>query len=148
MFEVDARPSGGSINGINSFATGGSGIGVFTSGTGVFGSGCSTGVLGAKGHGLVGATAAAGAAAVVSATNGVAGAYAGVLRTPVGHGLTHGCAYMCRRRLRTATSDAASADKINVDGSGTAREAWSPDMDRLINCASPEAWVCVCIISR
>jgi hypothetical protein len=43
------------------------------------------GVLGhsAKGHGLVGATAAAGASAVVGATNGVAGAYAGVFYGPL-----------------------------------------------------------------
>jgi hypothetical protein len=37
----------------------------------------------AKGHGLVGATATAGAAAVVGATNGVAGAYAGAFYGPV-----------------------------------------------------------------
>jgi hypothetical protein len=39
--------------------------------------------LSARGHGLVGATAAAGGAAVVGATNGVAGAYAGVFYGPV-----------------------------------------------------------------
>ena len=39
--------------------------------------------LSARGHGLVGATAAAGAAAVVGATNGVAGAYAGAFYGPV-----------------------------------------------------------------
>ena len=39
--------------------------------------------LSAKGHGLVGATAAAGAAAVVGATNGVAGAYAAAFYGPV-----------------------------------------------------------------
>jgi hypothetical protein len=39
--------------------------------------------LSAKGHGLVGATAAAGAAALVGATNGVAGAYAGAFYGPV-----------------------------------------------------------------
>ena len=37
----------------------------------------------AKGHGLVGATSTAGAAAVVGATNGVAGAYAGAFYGPV-----------------------------------------------------------------
>jgi hypothetical protein len=37
----------------------------------------------AKGHGLVGATAAAGAAAVVGATNGVAGAYAAAFYGPI-----------------------------------------------------------------
>jgi len=37
----------------------------------------------AKGHGLVGATASAGAAAVVGATNGVAGAYAAAFYGPV-----------------------------------------------------------------
>jgi hypothetical protein len=39
--------------------------------------------LSAKGHGLVGATAAAGAAAVVGATNGVVGAYAAAFYGPV-----------------------------------------------------------------
>jgi hypothetical protein len=39
--------------------------------------------LSANGHGLVGATAAAGAAAVVGATNGVAGAYAAAFYGPV-----------------------------------------------------------------
>ena len=39
--------------------------------------------LSAKGHGLVGATAAAGAAALVGATNGVAGAFAGAFYGPV-----------------------------------------------------------------
>ena len=39
--------------------------------------------LSAKGHGLVGATAAAGGAAVVGATNGVVGAYAGAFYGPV-----------------------------------------------------------------
>lgn len=39
--------------------------------------------LSAKGHGLVGATAAAGGAAVVGATNGVAGAYAGAFYGPL-----------------------------------------------------------------
>jgi hypothetical protein len=39
--------------------------------------------LSAKGHGLVGATAAAGAAAIVGATNGVVGAYAGAFYGPV-----------------------------------------------------------------
>jgi hypothetical protein len=39
--------------------------------------------ISAKGHGLVGATAAAGAAAVVGATNGVADAYGGVFYGPV-----------------------------------------------------------------
>jgi hypothetical protein len=39
--------------------------------------------LSAKGHGLVGATAAAGGAAVVGATNGVAGAYAAAFYGPV-----------------------------------------------------------------
>jgi hypothetical protein len=39
--------------------------------------------LSAKGHGLVGATASAGGAAVVGATNGVAGAFAGAFYGPV-----------------------------------------------------------------
>ena len=39
--------------------------------------------ISAKGHGLVGATGSAGAAAVVGATNGVIGAYAGTFYGPV-----------------------------------------------------------------
>jgi hypothetical protein len=57
VFEVDARTSvAGSINGVNSFASGSSGIGVYSSGpyvgvwgtgsTGVYGNGTSSGVLG------------------------------------------------------------------------------------------------------
>jgi hypothetical protein len=42
--------------------------------------------ISAKGHGLVGATGSAGAAAVVGAANGVAGAYAGVFYGPVAVG--------------------------------------------------------------
>jgi hypothetical protein len=62
------------VYGLNysSFAGPGPGAGGF----GVYG-------LSAKGHGLVGATAAAGAAAVVGATNGVAGAYAATFYGPV-----------------------------------------------------------------
>ncbi len=54
------------IYGLNSSTYGSSGAGGFA----VYG-------LSARGHGLVGATAAAGGAAVVGASNGVAGAYAG-----------------------------------------------------------------------
>jgi hypothetical protein len=39
--------------------------------------------LSAKGHGLVGATATAGGAAVAGSTNGLAGAYAGLFYGPV-----------------------------------------------------------------
>jgi hypothetical protein len=56
----------------SSYAGGGPGAGGFA----IYG-------LSAKGHGLVGATAASGAAAVVGATNGVAGAYAAAFYGPV-----------------------------------------------------------------
>jgi hypothetical protein len=62
------------IYGLNNSTYAGPGPGA--GGFGVYG-------LSAKGHGLVGATAAAGAAAVVGATNGVAGAYAGAFYGPV-----------------------------------------------------------------
>jgi hypothetical protein len=62
------------IYGVNNSTYAGPGPGA--GGFGVYG-------LSAKGHGLVGATAAAGAAAVVGATNGVAGAYAGAFYGPV-----------------------------------------------------------------
>jgi hypothetical protein len=72
-------PAGVSANAIalyalnySSYTGGGPGAGGFA----IYG-------LSAKGHGLVGATAAAGAAAVVGATNGVAGAYAAVFFGPV-----------------------------------------------------------------
>ena len=60
------------IYGLNSSTYGSSGAGGF----GVYG-------FSARGHGLVGATAAAGAAAVVGASNGVAGAYAAAFYGPV-----------------------------------------------------------------
>jgi hypothetical protein len=62
------------IYGLNNSSYAGPGPGA--GGFGVYG-------LSAKGHGLVGATAAAGAAAVVGATNGVADAYAGAFYGPV-----------------------------------------------------------------
>lgn len=72
-------PASSSSNGIavyglnySSYAGPSSGAGGF----GVYG-------LSAKGHGLVGATAVAGGAAVVGATNGVAGAYAAAFYGPV-----------------------------------------------------------------
>jgi hypothetical protein len=72
-------PSGASVNAISLYALnystytgGGPGAGGFA----IYG-------LSAKGHGLVGATAAAGAAAVVGATNGVAGASAAAFYGPV-----------------------------------------------------------------
>jgi hypothetical protein len=66
----------------NSIAVYGSNLSTYTGpgpgagGFGVYG-------LSAKGHGLVGATATAGGAAVVGATNGVAGAYAAAFYGPV-----------------------------------------------------------------
>ena len=72
-------PAGTDVNGIavygannSSYAGPGPGAGGF----GVYG-------LSAKGHGLVGATASPGAAAIVGATNGVAGAYAATFYGPV-----------------------------------------------------------------
>ncbi|HEY7193273.1 MAG TPA: hypothetical protein VH439_05985 [Gemmatimonadales bacterium] len=62
------------VYGLNYSTYGGPGPGA--GGFGVYG-------LSAKGHGLVGAVATAGAAAVVGATNGVAGAYAGAFYGPV-----------------------------------------------------------------
>jgi hypothetical protein len=62
------------IYGLNNSTYAGPGPGA--GGFGVYG-------LSAKGHGLVGATAAVGAAAVVGATNGVAGAYAAAFYGPV-----------------------------------------------------------------
>jgi hypothetical protein len=62
------------VYGLNNSSYAGPGPGA--GGFGVYG-------LSAKGHGLVGATAAAGAAAVVGATNGVAGAYAAAFYGPV-----------------------------------------------------------------
>jgi hypothetical protein len=67
---------------LNGIAVYGSNLSSFTGpgpgagGFGVYG-------LSAQGHGLVGATSAAGAGAVVGATNGVAGAYAGVFYGPM-----------------------------------------------------------------
>jgi hypothetical protein len=62
------------VYGLNNSTYAGPGPGA--GGFGVYG-------LSARGHGLVGATAAAGAAAVVGATNGVAGAYAAAFYGPV-----------------------------------------------------------------
>jgi hypothetical protein len=62
------------VYGLNNSSYAGPGPGA--GGFGVYG-------FSAKGHGLVGATAAAGAAALVGASNGVAGAYAGVFYGPV-----------------------------------------------------------------
>lgn len=72
-------PASSSINGIAIYALNYStyaGPGPGAGGFGIYG-------LSAKGHGLVGATASAGGAAVVGATNGVAGAYAGAFYGPV-----------------------------------------------------------------
>jgi hypothetical protein len=62
------------VYGLNNSSYAGPGPGA--GGFGVYG-------LSAKGHGLVGATSTAGGAAVVGATNGVAGAYAGAFYGPV-----------------------------------------------------------------
>ena len=74
--EIPASSSASTIAiyGLNnsSYAGGGPGSGGF----GVYG-------LSTKGHGLVGATASAGGAAVAGSTNGVAGAYAGVFFGPL-----------------------------------------------------------------
>ena len=74
--EVPATATGNAIAlyalNYSTYAGGGPGAGGFA----IYG-------LSAKGHGLVGATAAAGAAAVVGATNGVAGAYAAAFYGPV-----------------------------------------------------------------
>ena len=66
--------NGIAIYGLNNSTYAGPGPGA--GGFGVYG-------LSAKGHGLVGATSSAGAAAVVGATNGVAGAYAAAFYGPV-----------------------------------------------------------------
>jgi hypothetical protein len=66
--------NGIAIYGLNNSSYAGPGPGA--GGFGVYG-------LSVKGHGLVGGTATAGGAAVVGATNGVAGAYAGAFYGPV-----------------------------------------------------------------
>ena len=73
----------------------------------------------AKGHGLVGATSTAGAAAVVGATNGVAGVYAGAFYGPVIIGGNF-----------TVVGGAKSAAVPHPDGSHRR-------MDRM---ESPESW--------
>jgi hypothetical protein len=70
----DSTLNGIAVYGRNSSSYAGPGPGA--GGFGVYG-------LSARGHGLVGATAAAGGAAVVGATNGVAGAYAAAFYGPV-----------------------------------------------------------------
>jgi hypothetical protein len=70
----ESSSNGIAIYGRNSSSYAGPGPGA--GGFGVYG-------LSARGHGLVGATAAAGAAAVVGATNGVPGAYAAAFYGPV-----------------------------------------------------------------
>jgi hypothetical protein len=75
--------------------------------------------LSAKGHGLVGATAAAGAAAVVGATNGVADAYAATFFGPVVVGGDF-----------TVVGGAKSAAVLHPDGSHR----------RLYCVESPESW--------
>jgi len=72
--EIVGPRNGIAVYGANNSSYAGPGPGA--GGFGVYG-------LSAKGHGLVGATSTAGAGAVVGATNGVSGAYAGVFYGPV-----------------------------------------------------------------
>jgi hypothetical protein len=98
------------IYGVNnsSFAGPGPGAGGF----GVYG-------LSAKGHGLVGATAAAGGAAVVGATNGVAGAWAAAFYGPVIIG----------------------GDLLVVGGAKSAAVPFPDGTNRQLYCVeSPESW--------
>lgn len=75
--------------------------------------------LSAKGHGLVGAAATAGAAAVVGATNGVAGAYAAALYGPV----------------------IVGGDSTVVNGAKSAEVPLSDGTYRRMYCVeSPESW--------
>ena len=74
IFSFDNTTHTFGVYGVNNSSYTGPGPGA--GGFGVYG-------LSAKGHGLVGATAAPGAAAVVGATNGVVGAYAAALYGPV-----------------------------------------------------------------
>jgi hypothetical protein len=103
-----SNANGVAVYGLNVSTYAGPGPGA--GGFGVYG-------LSAKGHGLVGAVASAGAAAVVGATNGVAGAYAGVLWTRCGQWQPHG---LRRQERRSAPPD------------GTHR--------RLCCVESPESW--------
>ena len=89
-----------------------SGPGPGAGGFGVYG-------LSAKGHGLVGATAAVGAAAIVGATNGVVGALAGAFYGPVVIGGSF-----------TVVGGAKSAAVPHPDGS----------LRRLYCMESPESW--------
>jgi hypothetical protein len=107
-------PSNSSANGIavyrlnySTYAGPGPGAGGF----GLYG-------LSAKGHGLVGAVATAGAAAVVGATNGVAGAYAAAFYGPVIVG-----------------------DSLTVFGAKSAAVPHPDGSRRLVYCVeSPESW--------
>ncbi len=75
--------------------------------------------LSARGHGLVGATAAAGGAAVVGATNGVAGAYAAAFYGPV----------------------VVSGDFVVVGGAKSAAVPFPDGTHRQLYCVeSPESW--------
>jgi hypothetical protein len=107
-------PAGSAHNGIAIYALNNSsyaGPGPGAGGFGIYG-------LSAKGHGLVGATAAAGGGAVVGATNGVAGAYAGVFYGPV---LVSG--------------------SLTVFGAKSAAVPHSDGSHRLVYCVeSPESW--------
>ena len=98
------------IYGLNnsSYAGGGPGAGGFA----VYG-------LSARGHGLVGATASSGAAAVVGATNGVAGAYAAAFYGPV----------------------VVSGNFVVVGGAKSAAVPYPDGSHRLVYCVeSPESW--------
>jgi hypothetical protein len=105
--------------------TSANGIGVFGLNNSLFAGpvpgGGGFGVYGfsAKGHGLVGATGTAGGAAVVGATNSVAGAWAGVFYGPV----------------------VVSGDLIVVGGAKSAAVPFSDGTRRQLYCVeSPESW--------
>jgi hypothetical protein len=108
-------PSTSSINGIAIYALNYStyaGPGPGAGGFGIYG-------LSAKGHGLVGATAAAGGAAVVGASNSVAGAYAAAFYGPV----------------------VVSGSFVVVGGAKSAAVPHPDGSHRLLYCVeSPESW--------
>jgi hypothetical protein len=108
-------PTGSTANGIAIYGLNNSsfaGPGVGAGGFGVYG-------LSAKGHGLVGATASPGAAALVGATNGVGGAYAGTFYGPV----------------------AVSGDFTVVGGAKSAAVPHPDGSHRRLYCVeSPESW--------
>jgi hypothetical protein len=106
-----ATANGIAVYGLNNSSFAGPSLGA--GGFGVYG-------LSAKGHGLVGATATAGGAAVVGATNGVAGAWAGAFYGPV----------------------IVSGDFIVVGGAKSAAVPHPDGTHRQLYCVeSPESWL-------